>query len=50
MMVNVMVLGHVASSKANDLKICFVKLWSLFKTSDKNLWAKKVLLRQKRFK
>jgi len=45
--INIMWGHHVASSEANDLKICFAKIQSLFKASDKNLLAKKILLRQK---
>jgi len=37
--------GHcVASSEANDLKICFAKIQSLFKTSEKICWLKRFYL------
>jgi len=47
-MVHIMWLHHVASSKADDLNFCLAKVRSYIKTSDKNLLAKKILLRQKR--
>jgi len=48
-MVNIKWFHCVALFEADNLKICFGKIRSLFKTSDKNLLAKKILLRQKRY-
>jgi len=47
-MVNIVVLHRAASFEADHLNFCCAKLRSFFKTSDKNLLAKKILLRQKR--
>jgi len=38
---------RAASFEADDLNFCFAKVRSFLRTSDKNLWAKKILLRQK---
>jgi len=46
-MANIMGFDRVASSDADDFKICFANIWSLCKTSDKNHLAKNILLRQK---
>jgi len=48
-MVNIKWFHRVASFKADNLKICFGKIRSLFKTSNKNLLAKNILLRQKQY-
>jgi len=48
-MVNIKWFHCGASFEANNLKICSEKIQSLFKTSDKNLLAKWILLRQKQY-